>query len=103
MSRGPGRIERTIAEIFAANPDKGFTVRMLCGAIWDTEPSHSKRSSVLRAAGKVAKRLGWTRFSFHEQQNETCFIAVGNPLAKQVSAKLSNRAIACALNVNERS
>jgi len=77
MSRGPGRIERKIAEAFASKPDKGLTVHVLCCHIWndgfDYAPTHSQRSSVLRAAGKVAKRLGWVRFHRH-RHNETFFI-----------------------------
>ena len=34
MSRGPGRIERTIAAIFAREPDNAFTVRELAPRIY---------------------------------------------------------------------
>ena len=106
MSRGPGHIQRTIAEAFAGNPDKVFTVRALCKLVWPGYshlwPDHKHRSAVLRAAGKVASDAGWIKFSLYHMANETSFISAGHPLAGNVKGTLSQRAIADVLGVSER-
>lgn len=67
MSRGPGRVEQAIETAFSENPLKRFYVEDLCRIVY---PGHqhlpieakkriNERRSVLRAATKVAKRMGW--------------------------------------------
>ena len=91
MSRGPGRIERAITETFAARPDKGLTVHALCCHIWndgfDYGPTHAQRSSVLRAAGKVAKRMSLVRFHLNNRHNETFFISQAHPYVAEQQRK----------------
>jgi hypothetical protein len=57
MSKGPGRVERIIEAVFAAEPDNAFTIEDLCDRVYPGEPIEKKhRVSVLRAAKQVAKR-----------------------------------------------
>jgi hypothetical protein len=105
MSRGPGRVEKKIAGVFMANPEKAFSTGMLCKIVWPELlwPEGKHRSSVLRAAGKVAARLGWVQFPIYHLANETCFISTTNPLAGTAAKPLhSIRMIAAILNVSER-
>jgi hypothetical protein len=50
LSRGPGRIERTIRELFDAHPDKAFTTDDLCLACYSGLNPTSRRSFGYRAA-----------------------------------------------------
>jgi hypothetical protein len=61
MSKGPGRIERAIRELFDAHPDEAFTTAELCVACypkiecsWQMKREH--RVAVVRAAKNVVKR-----------------------------------------------
>jgi hypothetical protein len=71
MSHGPGKVERTIAELFVASADtiqtedgyawggdRSFTVDELCKAVFGfaAEPTLAQRGSVIRAAHRVIKR-----------------------------------------------
>jgi hypothetical protein len=64
MSRGPGRVERAIEQTFTDNPSAAFTVEELAAAAYPglnrVEKKH--RVAVLRAADKVAGRLGWHKY-----------------------------------------
>jgi hypothetical protein len=64
MSRGPGRIERAIETLFAAEPSRTFSTDELVKAVYRgvdrVEKKH--RITVLRAADKVAKRLHWAKW-----------------------------------------
>ena len=61
MSRGPGRIERAIEEIFDAEPENAFTTEDLCRRIFGaSERSH--RVSVTRAATNVLMRCRAWKF-----------------------------------------
>ena len=54
MSRGPGRIERTIRALMAANPDLAFTTDWLCCQLFTTSQVEKKhRISVLRAIHRI--------------------------------------------------
>jgi hypothetical protein len=57
VSKGPGRVERAIADVFEAEPDNAFTVEDLCDRVYPGEPVEKKhRVAVLRAAKNIAKR-----------------------------------------------
>lgn len=58
MSRGPGRVERAIAQAFESHPRRYFVDELV--AIVAKNGSPASRRSVLRAATNVAKRMGWT-------------------------------------------
>jgi hypothetical protein len=62
MSRGPGRIERVIADAFTNNPSATFTVADLAASAYPgvnrIEKKH--RVAILRAAWSVYRKLGWT-------------------------------------------
>jgi hypothetical protein len=62
MSKGPGRIEQAIADVFTRHPDRAFTVDELATFAFPgvnlAEKKH--RVSIIRAANKVAERLHWT-------------------------------------------
>ena len=62
MSRGPGRIERVIADIFTANPSMTYAVDDLAAFAYPglnrVEKKH--RVAVVRAADNVMRRLRWT-------------------------------------------
>jgi hypothetical protein len=61
MSRGPGRIERAIAEAFERNPQATFSVAELAPYAFPGLNSLSRkhRVSIIRAAENVAWRLYW--------------------------------------------
>jgi hypothetical protein len=61
MGRGPGKVERMIEAAFLGSPDQTFSTDELVALVFPTgsySPSKAQRVSVLRAADKVAKRLG---------------------------------------------
>jgi hypothetical protein len=63
MSRGPGRVEKTIAKAFAESPSATFSTDDLIVLIYpgvDIEKKH--RVAVLRAADRVAARLHWEKW-----------------------------------------
>jgi hypothetical protein len=64
MSRGPGWVERRIAEIFAENPAECFSVLTLCRMVWPgaNRIEHKHRVSVVRAATRISERTKWTKF-----------------------------------------
>jgi hypothetical protein len=66
MSKGPGRIERSIEAAFRSNPDGYFSVHDLARIAYPGEVyghiERSKRAAILRAAPKVAKSLHWVAF-----------------------------------------
>ena len=58
MSKGPGRIQRTIDAIFKDNPDSAFTVEELCCRVYgDGKREKRHRVAVIRAAKAVIKNL----------------------------------------------
>lgn len=65
MSRGPGRVERAIEDAFTAHPGDYFGVAALCLISYKgiNEPAKRHRVAVLRAADRVAARLGWIRLT----------------------------------------
>jgi len=59
MRTGPGRVERIIDAVFAAEPENAFTIEDLCDRVYPGEAIEKKhRVSVLRAAKKIARRRG---------------------------------------------
>src|SRR5260370_37211150 len=59
MNKGPGRVEKIIEAVFAAEPDNAFTIEDLCDRVYPGELIEKKhRVSVLRAAKRFAKRRG---------------------------------------------
>lgn len=62
MSRGPGKIERSLDALFRDNPSDHFTTTELVERIFPgvnrVEKKH--RVTVMRAGYKVAKRMHWT-------------------------------------------
>jgi len=54
LSKGPGRIERTIEELFSAEPDSAFTTDQIGERVYGSEKSgHGRKSravSIIRAA-----------------------------------------------------
>jgi hypothetical protein len=65
MSRGPGWVERRIAEIFAESPAGCFSVLTLCRMVWPgaNRIEHKHRVSVIRAATRVSEKSKWTKFA----------------------------------------
>ncbi len=64
MSRGPGRVEQAIETAFSGNPLRRFYIEDLCRIVYHHGTERravtvNQRRSVLRAATKVAKRMGW--------------------------------------------
>jgi hypothetical protein len=65
MSRGPGHVERTVEALFTSNPTSTYSTSELVAAVYPgvnrAEKKH--RVAVLRAATKIAKRLGgWAKW-----------------------------------------
>jgi len=64
MSKGPGRIERSLEAIFSGNSDLTFSVDDLVPRVYPgvdrVEKKH--RVSIIRAANKVVARLGWVGY-----------------------------------------
>lgn len=62
MSRGPGRVEQAVEATFARFPDQTFSTAELAPIVYpgvnQLEKKH--RVSIVRAADKVAKRIGWS-------------------------------------------
>jgi hypothetical protein len=48
MSRGPGRLERTIRQLFDAHPDRAFVTDELCEACY---PNGHRNAAVHRGLG----------------------------------------------------
>lgn len=64
MSTGPGRVQRTIAAAFEANPEKIFTSVQLAKLAYQTEtPSRFQLKAIRRAADPIAEGMGWVRRS----------------------------------------
>lgn len=59
MSRGPGRIERALKEIFESNANKRLSLPALATMVHSENYTLAQYKSVCRAAKKVAKTLGW--------------------------------------------
>jgi hypothetical protein len=61
MSRGPGRVEQAIEATFKRFPDQTFSTTELGPIVYPgvnrLEKKH--RVSIIRAAGKVARRIAW--------------------------------------------
>jgi hypothetical protein len=54
MSKGPGRIERAISDIFAAEPDNAFTTEELCKRVYGIDrPEKKHRVPVLKAVSRL--------------------------------------------------
>jgi hypothetical protein len=81
MSRGPGRIERAIRELFDTHPDEAFTTDELCAHCYDLgcsyEIKRKHRVAVTRAANKViADGLDWrVRWSWTQGHMLICYNA----------------------------
>jgi hypothetical protein len=57
MSRGPGRVEKQLSEIFLKNPKQGVSTSELCRKVYRTNQVKKKhRVSVLRALDRMSKR-----------------------------------------------
>jgi hypothetical protein len=58
MSRGPGRVERSIKAAFDAEPTRIFTTEHLCSRVYAGVPTIEKkhRVSLIRAAKRVLQR-----------------------------------------------
>jgi hypothetical protein len=59
MSRGPGSIERRIADLFAATRDRALSVEELATVAFDLDdatPTRAQRLSTIRAAHRVIRR-----------------------------------------------
>ena len=57
MSRGPGRVQSAINELFTRHPDRSYTIEELCELVYgETWIEKRHRVAVLRAAKSVAKR-----------------------------------------------
>ena len=79
MSKGPGRIERTIEELFSAKPDSAFTTDQLVERVYgnkkDGRGRKSRAVSIIRAAKKVCARMGdWTYWRAHRQGATLVFL-----------------------------
>ena len=75
MSRGPGRVERAVEQIFKEQPSCAFTTEELAEIVYPginrVEKKH--RVAVLRAAYKVAYRLGWFAFRCERPGGHTVY------------------------------
>jgi len=75
MSKGPGRIERVIAETFERRPKETFSGGELAALCYPEAPTIEKkhRVSVLRAADKVMARIGWRAHSMVSHSREKVY------------------------------
>jgi hypothetical protein len=100
MSRGSGHVERAIAETFARYPSKAFSIGELCLLVWPTlAPSnvkHKHRTSVLRAAAKVAPAAGWQWHGFVYGDNRTVY---AGPLASENEIQEARRRFSVARTI----
>jgi hypothetical protein len=51
--QGPGRVQRAIRAIFAAEPDNAFTTAELCERVYGNRVEKKHRIAVIRAASKL--------------------------------------------------
>lgn len=64
MSRGPGRVQRTVAALFDANPAKIFTAVQLARHFFATAaPSRIQLNSVRWSADQIAEQHGRVRIN----------------------------------------
>lgn len=79
MSRGPGKIERALLALFAANPSAAFTVEELAEVIYRginrIEKKH--RVAIIRAARKAASSAGWRTWTSESPGSRLVYL---NPL-----------------------
>ena len=62
MSRGPGKVQKAIREVFTAHPSGTFTVFRLAQMIYgELNPKDKHRVAIRRAADPAAAELGWER------------------------------------------
>jgi hypothetical protein len=82
MSKGPGRVERAIRDLFAAHPDLAFITDELaehCYGISQDQLTRAHRVSVLRAAHKiVAPDPDWTAWRIEGQGRGWVFLNLAN-------------------------
>ena len=73
MSKGPGKVERRLADIFRDQPRSVFTTQeFVCPRLRDTEAAEKHRVAVLRALKKLAKRsmpMLWRKDSRYERDD----------------------------------
>jgi hypothetical protein len=83
MSRGPGRVEKTIAKAFAESPSATFSTDDLIALVYPgVEVEKKHRVAVLRAADRVAARLHWEKW-----QCQRVLWGTGWPNSRQGSLK----------------
>jgi hypothetical protein len=87
MRRGPGHVERKIAEIFEANPDKAFAAGTLCLKVWPgaNRIEHKHRVSVIRAASRIAEKIKWTRTKFPDWCTCAGIVVFVGPKAEEIA------------------
>jgi len=56
MSRGLGRVQRTILRTMQAAPDQAFTAKQLCDVVYRVTVKRHRRVAVLRAGIQLAER-----------------------------------------------
>ena len=73
LSKGPGKVERRLADIFRDQPRSVFTTQELCVHVYGIrKPLKKHRVAVLRALKKLAKRsmpMLWWKVSRHERDD----------------------------------
>ena len=75
MSRGPGRVQRGIFALVAANPDSAWSVSQLCKHIYriqSVEPKH--RVSVIRALRTMHLPGSWSVQSSHKLSGSELYL-----------------------------
>jgi hypothetical protein len=74
MSRGPGRVTRSLKAIFDRSPDGIFTTELLCRRVYRMAPVEKKhRVAVLRALKVLANTTMpslWRRAAMHQRDDE---------------------------------
>lgn len=95
MSKGPGRIERIIAETFEQHPDEPVSLQTLCWNAYPLirgEPPEKKhRVAVYRASRKVCERMGWGQHwsTYFSLRSERAYVLAH--AANDLRAKLKPR------------
>lgn len=64
MSKGPGRVQRAITDLFAQNPGKRFRTSEIAAHVFTT-PEQWHVTNISRTMRKLAPKLGLTKCRAH--------------------------------------
>jgi hypothetical protein len=79
MSKGPGRVQRAIRAIFAAEPDNAFTTAELCARVYGTRVTNKHRIAVIRGPTSITAPVATSAINSETASNSVHCAAAGTP------------------------